>query len=162
MGFNVLEVNDTSDSVGASKTRITVWEIGKIVPNSVLPSVDNVADVLGNLSSLRKAGLLNIEVGSYSQDPEQFLFSLTVNGMIYFRKHVKPIVKIIEEEAERYPEIIDKTDADSAVKREFKTLESKLKGKTEDEAINALVVTVKRMLPQGVTFLAKLIIDNFH
>jgi vacuolar-type H+-ATPase catalytic subunit A/Vma1 len=80
--------------------------------------------------------------------------------MIAFRKHFRPIGQAIK--TDEYENTIDKIQADSWAKEEFKKLKAKLKDKGEDEVISEIFNVVRKTGYYYGIIIINEIIKNMH
>jgi hypothetical protein len=78
---------DYDNPYTGSQSVISIWQISKVIPPDILPSV-RIENVLGNIAEMISKGLLK-ELGDpiLTTDNDSRRFSLTSAGMIKFRRN---------------------------------------------------------------------------
>jgi hypothetical protein len=130
---------------------ITAAQLAHIMPDSLLQFVDSEADIVRILYELLQLGALK----HFSGSAENACFTVTVNGILLFRKILKPLASAVSEN--NYGARIENTKGNEQVKNEFKRLRGKLRDKTEDEIIDAFIDLAKKYGHYAVIFLLKLV-----
>ncbi len=133
-----------------SHALFTADQLAKVMPESILTHIQNDQDIVRRLYQLNEKGLLRYFSGF---DVDAY-FRITTNGIIVFRKFLKPLATAIVNDS--YDKIIDKTEGSNAVKKELKALRKKLKDRTEDEIIDAFINVAKTYGPVAILFLVRL------
>jgi seryl-tRNA synthetase len=117
---------------------ITPLQISKQVPDLILRSFD---DIQNTMYDMKKRGLLHeVEgslldkiqkdykrVGTVESEKEETQFQISVDGIIQFRKSIRPIARLAINNEEKYQTIVDKTKGDPEVKAELKKVPEELK-----------------------------------
>jgi hypothetical protein len=124
-----------------SRGSITPLQISKQVPDLILRSFDDIQNTMYNM---KEKGLLHeieerhgttkyyIAGSSESAEKEETQFQISVDGIIQFRKSIRPIARLALNHEEQYRTIVDKTEGDPEVKAELKELPGKIKDSVED------------------------------
>jgi hypothetical protein len=117
-----------------SRGSITPLEISKQVPDLILHSFEDIENTIFNM---KKKGLLHkIEkgyhvVGTAESEKEETQYQISVDGIIQFRKSIRPIVRLAINDEERYQNIVDKTEGDPGIKAELKKVPEEIKQSVE-------------------------------
>jgi hypothetical protein len=157
--LSYLGIEEMTNPYTISRNTIFPLQISKLVPDSILHSFD---DIQNTIYDMKKRGLLQkVEVrygtgGSLEYEEEETPFQITVDGIIQFRKYIRPIARLVINHEEQYQTIVDKTEGDPKVKAELKKVPGKIKDKIEDKAIDALLDGIKICGYQAAIFLVKL------
>jgi hypothetical protein len=75
-----------------------------------------------------------------------------INGVIFVRKHLEPLVLKVYNQPQ-IENVINKTQGKTSVKSYFKELLNKLKEKSQDEIVSGLITGAKRYGPYAITIL---------
>jgi hypothetical protein len=95
--------------------------------------------------------------GHLEYEKEETPFQITVDGIIQFRKYIRPIARLVINHEEQYQTVVDKTEGDSKVKAELKTIPEKMKDRAEKEAIDVFVDSIKTYGYQAAIFIMNLL-----
>jgi hypothetical protein len=131
--LTILGIEEMRNPYTNSRGTITPLQISKLVPDFILQSFD---DILNTMFSMREKGLLHvvdIDMGynGLKYEKEEIQFQITVDGIIQFRKSIRPIARLVINHEEQYQTIVDKTEGDPKVKAELKKVPKKIKDSTE-------------------------------
>jgi hypothetical protein len=152
---------DYDNPYTGSQSVISIWQISKVIPPDILPSV-RIESLLGNIAEMIDKGLLK-ELGDpiLTTDNDSRRFSLTSAGMIQFRKEILPMAQMLIDEDQRLTQTIEKSKTKSKVKRGFiaklNRFKEKFQEKLEDQAIDYIIGTAKDYGPKAIPILIELI-----
>jgi DNA-binding MarR family transcriptional regulator len=124
-----------------TKATTNAFQLATVIPQTVLATLNSKKDIQNTFDKLIERGFLE-RVPDQGYPEEMKGVSITLEGMIAFRKHVRPIAQALK--TEEYENTIDKIQAESWVKEEFKKLKAKLRDKAEDEVIGEIFAAVRR------------------
>jgi hypothetical protein len=111
-----------------SLTSISHLQISSMAPDYILKSSD---DILNTLYNMRDNGLVEEVESSYSEFPQ---FRIAPDGIIKFRKQLRPIAELAINHADQYQIVLDAIDGDSQVKEELKKVPEKIKDSIEKDS----------------------------
>ena len=137
---------------GTQKSLISPWFVIQNVPDYILKPEHTSENILRRMEALDFAGLLS----RFSGTDEHANFSITGNGMQYFRLMIKSMSTIIHDK-KSYDNIIDSTEGAKEVKKELKKIHGKLKGKRDEEIVEGYIDLLKRTGPETVSFIVRLL-----
>jgi hypothetical protein len=130
LGIQVMRNPETN-----SRGSISPLQISMQVPDLVLHSFDDIQNTMQNM---KKKGLLHeIEkkdygyVGTEESEREETQYQISVDGIIRFRKSIRPIAKLAINNEEKYQTIVDKTEGDPEAKAELKKVPEEIKESVE-------------------------------
>jgi hypothetical protein len=146
-------------SVLLRKVNVSVWELTKILPYSVLPEPNTVETILKQMHMLLDNQLLE-EVGDSAGrwETEYESFSITGNGNLWIRKYYGPLASAVQDRKE-YDRIVDSIQGDEEIKSNLKNLWPKFKGKTQDAVIEIFFSFVKKFGPGAIVYLIFLVTE---
>jgi hypothetical protein len=120
-----------------SRGTITPLQISKLVPDLILHSFDDIQNTMYNMKEKGLSHQLDIPLGldgHLESEREETQFQISVNGIIQFRKSIRPIARLALNHEEQYQTIVDKTEGDPEVKAELKELPEKIKNSMEGDS----------------------------
>jgi hypothetical protein len=132
--LTILGIEEMRNPYTNSRGTITPLQISKQVPDLILHSFD---DIQNTMYRMKEKGLLHVvEVkygtgGSLVYEIEETPFQIAVDGIIQFRKSIRPIARLVINHEEQYQTIVDKTEGDPEVKAELKKVPEKIKDSVE-------------------------------
>ena len=113
--------NPHTNSLGS----ISHIQISGLAPDSILRSSD---DILNTMYNMQEKRLLREVKPSYWEFPQ---FQITADGIIKFRKQLRPIARLAINHEEQYQIVLDATEGDPKVKAELKKVPEKIKDRIE-------------------------------
>jgi hypothetical protein len=143
-----------------SQSVISIWQISKLIPPDILPSI-HIDSLLDNISEMKRKGFLKELLDPImTTDFDSRRFSLTSAGMIQFRKEVLPMAQKLIHEDRTLNQTIEKAKTESKVKLGFlaklSQFKVKFQEKLEDQAIDYIIATAKDYGPKAIPILIEL------
>ena len=156
-----LGIKESENPYTGSQGAITIWQVSKLIPPEILPSVDGTHDLLCNILEMKKKRWLKeLNDPILSNDDDSRRFSMTSSGMLQFRKEILPMAQMLINQDQKLEQTIQNSKADSNTKRGFieklKEFKDKFQDKLEDEAINFLINTAKEYGLKAIPILIEL------
>jgi hypothetical protein len=110
-----------------SLTSISTVQITSLAPDYILRSSD---DTLNTLYNMQEKGLVE-KVHSHSGFPT---FQIAEDGIIKFRKHLRPIAELAINDEDQYQIVLDVIEGDPKVKAGLKKVPEKIKHDIEKDS----------------------------
>jgi hypothetical protein len=153
-----LGITESENPYTGSQGAINVWQVSKLIPPEILPTIVADHDLLCNILEMKKKRRLKeLNDPILSDDNDSRRFSMTSSGMLQFRKEILPMAQMLINQDQKLEQTIQSSKADSNTKKGFveklKEFKDKFQDKLEDEAINFLINTAK---PKAIPILIEL------
>lgn len=130
----IKQLKEDSGGTGLGQATISPRTVMLQIPSSLLSDSNPIATIFESLRLLSQIQLLRFfdQTGD-----ENTRFSITLEGMTIFRKHLLP-TKIVKDK-KSYNGIIDKIEGNSEIKHQLKKLGDHLRDKLEDESTDHFI-----------------------
>lgn len=136
--LTILGIQEMRNPDTNSRGSISPLQIAKQVPDLILHSFDDIQNTMYNMKEEGllhvvevKHGILSSLEAESEAKSEETQFQISVDGIIQFRKSIRPIARLVINHEEQYQTIIDKTDGDPEVKAELKKMPERIKDSVE-------------------------------
>jgi hypothetical protein len=156
--LTILGIQEMRNPDTNTRGSISPLQISKQVSDLFLHSFDDIENTMYNMV---KKGLIHEiqnnygQVGTVESEEEETQFQISVDGIIQFRKAIRPITKLAINNEEKYQTIVDQTEGDPEVKTELKKVPEEIKESVEGYSqINKISRRLmERMEDKAMTFL---------
>lgn len=129
-----LGMTDYENRYIGSLSATSVWQVSKLIPPEILPSVGVDNDLLCNILEMKdKRWLKELHDPILSNDTGSRRFSLTSNGMIQFRKEILPMAQMLINQDQKLQLTVQNSKAEPNVKSGFIEKLNKFKDKFQDK-----------------------------
>jgi hypothetical protein len=143
--LTLLGIQEMRNPETNARGSITPLQISKQVPDLILHSFDEIQNTMygmkrkGLLHKIERSLLEEIHkdynrLGTLKSEEEETQFQISVNGIIQFRKSIRPIARLAISEEEKYQTIVDKTEGDPEVKANLKKVPEEIRQSVEGYA----------------------------
>lgn len=140
---------------------ISIWQVSKLVPTEILPTVNADNDLLCNILEMKQnRWLKELDDPILTTDTDSRRFSVTSNGMIQFRREILPMAQMLINQEETLEKTIRSSKAESNVKIGFldnlRKFKDKFKDRLEDQATDYIIATAKEYGLKAIPILIEL------